>query len=141
MRLLCALLVLIAAPVCAAQASDLVREGEAKLQAGDIDAAVIILERAVEQDSDSALARTRLGGALLLRQDQAAAIVQFRKAIALDARNADAFVGMAVAEIHLGRYGVARAALEEAKSIDPEKGESVDAVIAWIDTRTDSARR
>ncbi|NEV63391.1 tetratricopeptide repeat protein [Thiorhodococcus minor] len=139
MRLLFVLLMLIAIPVSAADVGDLVREGEAKLQAGEIDAAAVILERAVELDADSALARTRLGGALLLKQDQPAAIARFRQAIALDARNADAFVGMAVAELHLGRYSLARAALEEAKAIAPKKAGEVDSVIAWIDARTAQA--
>ena len=119
----------------AADVSGLIREGEAKLQAGEIEAAVPVLEQAVAQDARSALARTRLGGALLLKQDQAAAIVQFREAIMLDPRNAQAFIGMAVAEIHLGRYGLARAALVEAKGIDPAKGAEIDRLVVWLDGR------
>jgi hypothetical protein len=38
-----------------------------------------------------------------------------KEAIALDANNANAFVGMAIAYLHSGRHPLARAALEEAK--------------------------
>ncbi|MBK1724077.1 tetratricopeptide repeat protein [Thiocystis violacea] len=119
----------------AADVGELIREGESKLQTGEIDAAVRVLEEAVAQDARSALARTRLGGALLLKQDQTAAIGQFREAISLDPRNAQAFIGMAVAEIHLGRYGLARAALVEAKDIDSAKGQEIDRLVVWLDSR------
>ena len=99
------LLAVLSQAASATDVAGLIREGESKLQAGDIEAAVHLLEQAVAQDARSPLARTRLGGALLLKQDQPAAIGQFREAISLDPRNAQAFLGMAVAEIHLGRYG------------------------------------
>ncbi|MBK5964565.1 hypothetical protein CCR95_10830 [Thiocystis minor] len=119
----------------ATDVAGLIREGESKLQTGEIDTAVRVLEQAVAQDARSPLAHTRLGGALLLKQDQTAAIGQFREAIMLDPRNAQAFIGMAVAEIHLGRYGLARAALVEAKGIDPAKGKEIDRLVVWLDGR------
>ena len=125
----------LSAAASAAEVAGLLREGEQKLQAGEIDAAVQVLEQAVAQDAGSPLARTRLGGALLLKQDQPAAIGQFREAIRLDPRNAPAFIGMAVAEIHLGRYALARASLSEAKAIDPAKGPEIDRLLLWLDTR------
>jgi hypothetical protein len=42
---------------------------------------------------------------------------------------------MAVAYLHTARYPLARAALEEAKRIDPAKQAKVDELIAWIDQR------
>jgi hypothetical protein len=62
-------------------------------------------------------------------------IQSFQRAISLDANNADAFVGMAMAYLHGGRYGQARSALVEAKRIAPDKGPKIDEVIAWIDQR------
>ncbi len=140
MRLLCMLLMLFSVNASAADVLDLVRQGESKLQAGEIDAAVAVLESAVAMDAASPIAHTRLGGALLLKQEQTAAIEHFRKAIALDAENAHAFVGIAIAEIHLGRYQRARAALMEAKAIDPDKGDEVDSLIDWLDSRTGAER-
>lgn len=119
----------------ASDAGALVDKGEAQLKAGEIDAAVATLQEAVAKDPESSLAYTRLGGAHVMKQDYGTALESFKQAIALDARNANAFVGMAVAYIHSGRYPLARAALEEAKRIDPSKQEEVDKLIAWIDRR------
>ena len=53
----------------------------------------------------------------------------------LDASNADAFVGMAVAYLHGRDYPLARASLEEAKRLDPGRQAKLDALIAYIDQR------
>jgi len=88
-----------------------------------------------QRSASSSLAQTRIGGALLLKQDYGLAIESFRQAILLDGANADAFVGMAMAYLHGGDYALARAALEEAKRIDPAKQAKVDEVIAYINQR------
>ena len=132
-------LLVLSQTVAAADIGELIRQGETKLQAGEIDAAARVFEQAVAQDARSPLAHTRLGGALLLKQEQTAAIGQFREAIMLDSRNAQAFIGMAVAEIHLGRYALARAALVEAKGIDPAKGQEIDRLVVWLDGRESSS--
>jgi Flp pilus assembly protein TadD len=86
-------------------------------------------------DPASSRAQTRLGGALLLKQQNAAAIDAFRAAITLSANNADAFIGMAIAYLHSGDDALARAALEEAKRIDPTRAAKIDELIASIDQR------
>jgi Tfp pilus assembly protein PilF len=105
------------------------------MKTGQIDAAIETLRQAVATDPGSSLAHTRLGGALLLKQENAEAIETFRKAIMLNGDNADAFVGMAIAYLHSGDYALARASLEEAKRIDPAKAPKVDELIAHIDRR------
>jgi cytochrome c-type biogenesis protein CcmH/NrfG len=122
-------------------ASALIAEGEARLKEGKIEAGIATLQQAVAADPGSSLARTRLGGAQVLHQDYDAGIESFQRAIGLDGKNADAFVGMAIAYLHTGRYPLARAALEEAKRIDPSKQERVDELIAWIDVRTGQGAR
>jgi tetratricopeptide (TPR) repeat protein len=117
----------------------LIRQGESEMQAGRIEEAVATLERAVAENPESSLAYTRLGGAQILTQAYGAGIESFKRAISLDATNADAFVGMAVAYLHTGRYALARAALVEAKTIDTAKADEVDDLIAWIDERSESA--
>jgi tetratricopeptide (TPR) repeat protein len=126
---------LIAGPVFASEDPSLLQQGEAQLKEGKIPEALETLERAVTEDPQSSLAYTRLGGAQILSQDYAAGIESFKQAISLDAKNAEAFVGMAVAYIHSSRYPLARAALEEAKRIDPTKQKDADELIAWIDKR------
>jgi len=120
----------------AAEGEDLILKGESQLKAGQIPEAISTLQEAVSKDPNSSLAYTRLGGAQILNQEYDAGIESFRRAIMLDAKNADAFVGMAVAYLHSDRFPLARAALEEAKRIDPSKREKVDELIGWIDLRT-----
>lgn len=115
--------------------TDLIQQGEALMQEGKNQEALEVLSRAVEADPHSSLAYTRLGGAQLLQQQYAAGIDSFRQAIMLDGKNADAFVGMAVAYLHTARYEMARAALDEAKGIDASKTAEIDKLIAWIDER------
>jgi len=119
----------------AVETEDLIEQGEALMQQGKNEEALEVLNRAVEANPESSLAYTRLGGAQLLQQQYAAGIESFRQAIMLDGKNADAFVGMAVAYLHTARYDMARAALEEAKGIDVSKTAEVDKLIAWIDER------
>jgi tetratricopeptide (TPR) repeat protein len=119
--------------VQATDAAGSIQAGEAKLKAGEIDGGLALFREAVQADPGSALARTRLGGALLLKQEYKAAIEEFRVAIALDGNNPDAFVGMAVAYLHGGDYPLARASLEEAKRLDPAKQAKIDALIDSID--------
>lgn len=129
------LAVFLAAGVRAAETEGLIEQGEALMQQGKNEQALEVLNRAVEANPKSSLAYTRLGGAQLLQQQYAAGIESFRQAIMLDVKNADAFVGMAVAYLHTARYDMARAALEEAKGIDASKTAEVDKLIAWIDER------
>jgi tetratricopeptide (TPR) repeat protein len=130
-----ALIVAFAVPAFGSDVAGLVQRGEEQLKAGELDAAVATLQEAVAADPRSSLAYTRLGGAQVMKQDYAAGVESFKQAIALDGENANAFVGMAVAYLHSGRHALARAALEEAKRIDPSKQAEADKLIAWIDKR------
>jgi cytochrome c-type biogenesis protein CcmH/NrfG len=123
------------ASVQAGDVDALIAAGESKLKSGEIDAAIVDLRQAVAVDPASSRAQTRLGGALLLKQQNAAAIDAFRAAITLSANNADAFIGMAIAYLHSGDDALARAALEEAKRIDPTRAAKIDELIASIDQR------
>lgn len=129
------LLSVLAGPGWSTDTSPLIAQGEDRLKAGEIDAGLVLFRQAAEQDPRSSLAQTRIGGALLLKQEHRPAIEAFRQAIRLDGANADAFVGMAMAYLHSGEYALARAALEEAKRIDPAKQAKVDEVIGYIDRR------
>jgi Flp pilus assembly protein TadD len=74
---------------------------------------------------------------LLLKQEYAEAIRSFQIAIGLDAEdNAEAFIGLGIAYLHLGQYGAARAALTEARRLKPESGSDIDQLLAWLDGRS-----
>ena len=129
------ILLILAAPTWSSDVAALIAQGEASLKTGETDAGLALFRQAAEQDPRSSLAQTRIGGSLLLKQEYGLAIDAFRQAIMLDGANADAFVGMAMAHLHSGDYALARAALEEAKRIDPGKQVKVDEVIGYIDRR------
>ena len=128
-------LIFILAFPLAANCQDLMQQGQRQLDAGELEQAMLTFEQVVAQNPDFALGHTRLGGVQLLRQDYRAGIESFQRAIALDSGNADAFIGMALAYIHLGQYGLARASLEEAQRIAPAKRAQIEEVLAWIDQR------
>lgn len=106
-------------------------------KSGKLEEALNILQEAAEKDPNSSLVHTRMGGVRVLRKEYSAGIKDFQQAIMLDQQNTSAFVGMAVAYLHMGQYSLARASLEEARKIDPSKQTEIDKVMAWIDQRTD----
>jgi Flp pilus assembly protein TadD len=114
---------------------DLLQRGEALLNEGKLSEALAVLREAVAAAPQSSPAYQRLGGAQLMSQDYAGSVESFQRAISLDATNAAAFVGMGMAYLHTGRFGQARAAMVEAKRLDPSKQDKLDEVIAWIDQR------
>lgn len=133
--LIALLLATLTRPGWCADTATLIADGESRLKTGELEAGLSLFRQAAEQDPTSSLAHTRMGGALLLKQEHGPAIAAFRQAIMLDGNNADAFVGMAMAYLHSGDYALARASLEEAKRIDPTKQPKVDEVIGYIDRR------
>jgi Tfp pilus assembly protein PilF len=125
----------LAASAWSADANVLISQGEQHLKTGKVDKGLALFRKALEEEPSSSLAYTRIGGAQLLKQEYGPAIDSFRQAIVLEANNADAFVGMAMAYLHNGDYALARASLEEAKRIDPSKQTEIDNVIAYLDQR------
>jgi Flp pilus assembly protein TadD len=112
-----------------ADAERLAREGEV--------AAALAAYRALSDSRpDSARLHARVGGMLLLQQDYAAAIRRFQTAIGLDPESeAEAFIGLGIAYVHLGQYGPARAALTEARRLKPGVAADLDPLLAWLDGR------
>ena len=137
-RYLFLLMVISTASLASADTDILIKQGYEQTAAGDLDQALITLQLAVTEDPNSALARTRLGGVRMLRQEYSASVKDFQKAIMLDKKNALAFIGMSMAYLHMGQYNKARAALNEAATIDPAKRPEIDKVLAEINERTDT---
>ncbi len=135
-----ALACVLSSPVWATNGVDtLVQKGASLAGEGKLDEALATLTNAVEQYPDSSLAYTRLGGVRVLRQEYSLGIEVFQKAIMLDQSNSSAFVGLAVAYLHLGQYTHAREALKEAEKLDPGKKTEIGKLLAWIDERTSTA--
>ena len=111
----------------------LIEQAEAQLERGETQTAIATLRQAIAADPSSSLAYTRLGGAYLLNQDYSSAIDQFQQAISSDTQNAGAFIGLGIAYLHLKQAGPAKAALTEAKRLNPSKSTDIDALLARIE--------
>lgn len=117
-----------------AKAADaLIEQAQAQLERGETQTAIDTLHDAIEADPSSSLAQTRLGGAYLLSQDYSRAIEQFQQAISNDEQNAGAFIGLGLAYLHLKQAGPAKAALSEARRLDPTKRNDIDALLSRIE--------
>ncbi|MCU7876301.1 MAG: tetratricopeptide repeat protein [Candidatus Thiodiazotropha sp. (ex Lucinoma borealis)] len=117
----------------------LIQQSYEQTTAGNLDDALVTLQQAAQEAPDSSLVRTRLGGIRVLRKEYSKGIKDFQQAIMLDQKNTSAFIGMAVAYLHMGQYNLAQAALEEAGKLDPTKKPEISKVQAWIEQRTSKA--
>ena len=122
-----------------AQADKALSAGESKAATGDIVGAMAIYEQATREDPTSNEAYARLGGMQLLDQRYADAVLSFQQAISLGDSGARSFIGMGMAYLHLGQLGPARAAFVEARNRGTDHGTDVEQIIAWIDSRANSA--
>ncbi|MBV2120751.1 MAG: tetratricopeptide repeat protein [Candidatus Thiodiazotropha sp. (ex Ctena orbiculata)] len=113
----------------------LIEQAFQQTEAGDLETAQSLLEEAIKEAPSSSLAYTRLGGVLLLQQSYSSGIENFQQAIMLDQSNTQAFIGLAVAYLHLGRYQLAREALKQAQQLDPSKKQEIDKVVTWLNQR------
>lgn len=113
----------------------LLERGARQAAAGEIDAALSSYRAAVAQAPGSARAHMRLAGLELVKQRYRDSIEHFQAVIAHEPDNANAFVGMAMAYLHLGDYGPARAALKEAERLAPHKRDDIAPVLRWIDAK------
>lgn len=78
----------------------------------------------------------KLGGLQLVRRDYTSSIQSFQTVVRLAPDNANAFVGLGMAYLHLGSYSRARAAFQEALKRDPSKQADIQNVLDWIDARS-----
>ncbi len=113
----------------------LIEQAFQQTEAGDLKAAQSLLQEAIKE-MPSSLAYTRLGGVQLLQQSYSSGIENFQQAIMLDQSNSEAFIGLAVAYLHLGRYQLAREALKQARRLDPSKKQEIDKVVMWLNQRS-----
>lgn len=118
------------------EAQALLEQGDGQSQSGDLDAAFSSYQRAVESDPQSVDAHLKLAGLQLVRRDYKGSINSFQTVIRLAPDNANAFVGLGIAYLHLGSYSRARAALQEALKRDPSKQADIQNVLDWIDVRS-----
>lgn len=111
-------------------------EADRLARAGQVDEALAEYRRLAGTPAEDAALYARMGGMQLMKQDYSGAIESFQTAIGLDGSgNGEAFIGLGIAYLHLGKYGPARAALTEARRIKPEAAADLDHLVVWLDAR------
>ncbi len=114
--------------------SALIAQGDSQWAAGKLDAAQQAFEQAVVAQPRSVAAIMKLAGLQLSRLNFVASVENYKRAIALDAQNAKAWLGLGFSYLHSGRRDLSRAAFEEAIRIDPGNKEKLAPVMAKLDT-------
>lgn len=139
-RIVCVIVFSLLSSFCFASANAVnnVKEGDKLYADGNIKGALGYYEKAVEQNSASAELWFKLARTQMLDNHHSASVKSYQKSIALDQGNALAFVGMAIAYMHIGQYNHAKASLTEASRIDPSKKQEVDKVLLQIDRKLES---
>lgn len=112
-----------------------IQDGNDHWAAGELEAAAADYRRAVELDPQAAPAKRKLGGVYLARHELTEAIEQFKAAIGLDPQDAGSFIGLGLAFVHQGKWGLAHAALSQAVEADPTRYEAVEPLMERIADR------
>jgi Flp pilus assembly protein TadD len=101
---------------------------------GDITGALSAYRVVVQARPDWAEGYARLGGMQLVNQQYRDAVRSFQKAISLGDQGTQPFIGMGMAYLHMGEYGLARAAFGEAKARGAGHPEDIDRLLEWLDS-------
>ncbi|MFM1892186.1 MAG: hypothetical protein RLZ44_1263 [Pseudomonadota bacterium] len=139
-RYLFAILIVMAGAVAGiglvqARADSALDRGQALAEQGDVAGALAAYQEIVAAQPEWGEAHARLGGMQLVNQLYPDAVRSFQQAISLGVDDSQPFVGMAMAYLHMGQYGPARAALEEAKTRGSERSQDIDDILTWLDAR------
>lgn len=93
--------------------------GDALLKAGDLNAALPVLQKAVELDAAAPEGHLALGQALLRQEKWDEAAVSLSRAVDASPKNAQALLALGTARLRQKQYDSAQAALEKALAADP----------------------
>jgi tetratricopeptide (TPR) repeat protein len=118
-----------------ARAESVLDRGQALAEQGDLAGAMAAYQDAVRARPAWGEAHARLGGMQLVNQHYPDAVRSFQQAISLGVADSQPFVGMAMAYLHMGQYGPARAALNEAKARGAAGSQDIDRILTWLDAR------
>jgi len=118
------------------EVESLLAHGNERAQKGDLESAFQSFKQAVDKDPQSVEARLRLAGMQVARGEYRDSVGSFQDVISMQPENANAFVGMGIAYLHLSQYGLARAAFKEALRRDEKKQVDIQHVLDWLDSKS-----
>jgi Tfp pilus assembly protein PilF len=124
----------------AATATTAIEQGNRLWEEGKHEEAQKRFEEAVKADPKSVDAKMKLAGIQLTRLSYSGAILTYRDVLALDPKNAKAWMGMGMCYLHSGSREMARSAFEEALRADPSRKQQLEPVLAELDTKIEAKR-
>jgi Tfp pilus assembly protein PilF len=117
-----------------------IEQGNRLWEGGKLEEAQKRFEEAVKADPKSIDALMKLAGIQLTRLNYSAANLTYRDVLAIDPKNAKAWMGMGMCYLHSGSREMARAAFEEALRADPSRKQQLEPVLAELDTKIEAQR-
>lgn len=136
--LLGVLLSLSVSTLMASTSDDLLQQADTAWAAGELETAEQNFKEAVASAGNGE-AELRLGGFYVSQNRLDEAVTSFQSALTkglpTPKQQSRAFIGMGIAYLHSGKSSLARAAFDEAATIDPSRAEEIEKLLAEMDKR------
>jgi tetratricopeptide (TPR) repeat protein len=122
------------AAMASSESSKLIEEGTLYWSENRLDEAESTFRKAIEADSESSLAYSRLGALLVTQNRGEEAVVAYQEAIIREPDNAQYFAALSIAYLHMGYHEMARAMASRATELDPGMKHARD-ITKYIDAK------
>jgi tetratricopeptide (TPR) repeat protein len=122
------------AAMASSESSKLIEEGTLYWSENRLDQAESTFRKAIEADSESSLAYSRLGALLVMQNRGEEAVVAYQEAIIREPDNAQYFSALSIAYLHMGYHEMARAMASRAAELDPGMKHARD-ITKYIDAK------
>lgn len=114
--------------------SKLLEEGNLYWSENKFEEAEASFRKAIEADSASSRAYSRLGALLVMQNRSEEAVSAYQEAIIRDPENARYFAALSIAYLHMGYHEMAKSMAARAAEIDPEMKHAKD-ISKYIDAK------
>jgi tetratricopeptide (TPR) repeat protein len=125
-----------AAVMASPVSSTLIEEGNRYWSENRLDDAESSFRKAIEADSESSVAYSRLGALLVMQNRGEEAVAAYQEAIIREPDNAQYFAALSIAYLHMGYHEMARAMATRATELDPGMKHARD-ITKYIDAKMD----
>lgn len=130
----CLFLFTTAAVMASPESSRLIEEGNLYWSENRVDEAESTFRKAIEADSESSVAYSRLGALLVMQNRGEEAVVAYQEAIMREPDNAHYFAALSIAYLHMGYHEMAKGMASRATELDPDMKQAQD-IANYIDAK------